>query len=187
MKKLLTIGLALLSLLMFSGCNEAQHKDASRIPQIMMIRIHNNWAEGQQQSVTVIDRGGNLRSQSCYKNGYGDPPDEWVYLSKDGWYEKLLEIYENGEPGIKLSENEAKHIRQNVRNFAAWSGLPVKEYADHTYDYGAKALYGVYLDENGMPCLARLACVGDAMECADSAEARRFVNETGLLKMRTFD
>lgn len=192
MKKFFAVGLALLSILMFSGCKSALREDDSRIPQIMMITVHNNWAWGIEQSVTVIDRDGNRHSQYCNNEKYDykvdHMPDEWIDLKEDGWYEKLLEIAENGKAGVKLSETEAGYIRKNARNFAGWSSLSVKEYVDaHTFDYGVKVLYGIYLDEDSNPCLARLACAGDSMECADSADARKFVNGTGLLRMDGFE
>ncbi len=191
MKRFFAVVLALLSTLMFSGCKSALPEDTSHIPQIMMFTIHNNWAWGIQQSVTVIDRDGNRHSQYCDNEKYDykvdHMPDEWIDLKEDGWYEKLLKIAENGETGAKLSETEAGYIRKNARNFAGWSSLSVKEYIDaHTFDYGVKVLYGIYLDEDGEPSLARLACVGDTMECVDDSDAMKFVNNTGLLSMRKF-
>lgn len=152
-----------------------------------MFTIHNNWAWGIQQSVSVIDRDGKRYSQYCdnekYEYKYDHMPDGWIDLKEDGWYEKLLEIAENGETEEKLSESSASYIRKNVRNFEDWSSLSVKKYKDHTYDFGVKTLYGIYLDKSGKPCLAELACTGDAMECADSPDVVKFVNETGLLEM----
>lgn len=173
----------LLSAMMFSGCGE-RSVDVSKIPQIMMITEHQNYADDISQSITVIDREGNRRSMYCFNTNRADgKPEEWVELSEDGWYEKLLDIAENGEAKEKLSKEDAEYIRQNVMNFEQWSSLPVKEYKDHTYDFGVETLYGIYFDDSGKPCLAELACIGDAMECADSNEVIKFVNKTGLLYM----
>lgn len=192
MKSIIAVIMTLFTILT-SGCGEgnAPPADSPDIPQVMMFTINSNWAWGIQQSVMVIDRYGNCYYQytdnSNYAYNYQKMPDGWIVLDEDGWYEKLLEIAENGEPRGTLSENDAGYFRRNVKNFESWKDLSVKKYPDHTYDYGTEALYGVYLDENGEPRLAWLACVGDSMECLDSAEVRKFVNKTGLLSMRKFD
>lgn len=192
MKSIIAVIMTLFTILT-SGCGEgnAPPADSPDIPQVMMFTMHNNWAWGIQQSVMVIDRDGNCYSSytdnSNYDYNYQKKPDGWIDLKEEGWYEKLLEVIDNGDKKETLPESDAGFIRQNVKNFESWSDLPVKKYNDHTYDYGTSVLYGVYLDANGDPCFAELACVGDAMECADSAEVRKFVNKTGLLSMRKFD
>lgn len=193
MKSIIAVIMTLFTLLT-SGCGTADPADPvdpADVPQVMMFTMHNNWAWGIQQSVMVIDRDGNCYSHytdnSNYAYNYGNKPDGWIDLKEDGWYEKLLEIAENDELGGTLPESDAGYIRQNVGYFESWKDLPVKKYNDHTYDYGTRVLYGIYLDENGNPCFAELACVGDAMECLDSTDAMKFVNKTGLLRMREFD
>lgn len=192
MKSIVAVIMTLFTLLT-SGCGgeSSPPVDPADVPQVMMFTMHNNWAWGIQQSVMVIDRDGNRYSyytdNSNYDYKYHDKPDGWIDLKEDGWYEKLLDILENGESKGTLPGSTAGYIRQNVANFESWKDLPVKKYNDHTYDYGTNVLYGVYLDVNGEPRFSELACVGDAMECLDSKDVRKFVNNTGLLSMRKFD
>lgn len=188
MKTIIAVILVLLPLFHFQYAD--QPVDTSQTPQVMMFTIHNNWAWGIQQSVTVIDRDGNCYSRytdnSNYGYNYGNMPDGWIDLKEDGWYEKLLEISDTGEVENKLSENTASYIRRNVANFESWGSLPMKKYPNGTCDYGTRVLYGIYPDEDGEPCYAELACVGDSFECADSPEARDFVNITGLMRFDGF-
>ena len=189
MKALMAIWFAILQFFSYSDGGTLP-EDPAQIPQIMLVTIHSNYAWGISQNVMVIDRDGNCYSHytdnSNYDYNYANLPDGWVDPSENGWYEKLLEIAENGEPEGTLPENATGYIRQNAANFEGWGSAPVKKYDFYTCDYGVRTLYGVYLNDSGEPCLARLACVGDLTECADSASAARFVNDTGLLDLDGF-
>ena len=189
MKALMAIWFAILQFFSYSGGGTLP-EDPSQIPQVMLVTIHSNYAWGISQNVMVIDRDGNCYSSytnnSNYEYNYGSLPDGWIDLSKDGWYESLLEIAENGKPTGTLPEGAAGYIRNNISNFERWGNAPVKKYGFGTCDYGVTTLYGVYLDDSGEPCLARIACIGDSTECADDRSAVNFVNNTGMLNLDGF-
>lgn len=181
MKRIFAVLLVLAAALTLSACGRTEDSvDVSQLPQIIMVKVHENYAEGAAQSVTVIDRAGNVRSQSCFGD-YVSVPENWVYLSEGGWYDALLEISESGEQPQTLSESTLTLIQRNAQYFSDWSGLPETDYGTQMFDYGEVALYGVYLDGGGEPRLSRLANDGDTPRCKSSGEVRAFVNETGLL------
>lgn len=189
MKSIIAVIIAFFTLISSGSLEKHDPIDPADVPRVMMFTMHNNWAWGIQQSVMVIDSDGKCYSHytdnSNYDYSYGHYPDGWIDLGEDGWYEKLLEIT-NNEPSGKLTSNEVYQIQKNIENFESWGNLPVKDYNDGCFDYGVKTLYGVYFAEGGMG-VAELACVGDAMECKDSKEVRKFVNGTGLLSMKKFN
>lgn len=180
MKKILIILLTLLLTLTISGCGESV--EASRFPEILMIKVHQNSAWGRYQRITVIDRDGKCRSQSVGSDN-GEKPEGWIEFSKaeDGWYDALLEIAENGEQDGDISGERLSFIRENARSFAKWSDLPETVYGGYGKDIGKTALYGVYLDDNGEPRLAELAAAGVLPYCKSSARVRKFVNRVKLL------
>ena len=184
MKKVLIIMLTLLLTLAISGCDEGMESiesvDISQLPEIMMFKVHENYAWGRHQSITVIDRDGKCRSQSVGRND-GEKPEGWVELSEDGWYEDLLVIAEKGERNRSLTENKLGVIRRKAQCFSEWSGLPEKEYETQMFDYGAVTLYGIFYDADGKPQKVRLAGAGDVPRCLDSSDVMRFVNRTELL------
>lgn len=188
MKKVLIVLLTLLMTLAISGCDKGMESiesvDISRpsemIPEIMMIKVHQNYAWGRHQSITVIDRDGKRRSQSVGRND-GEKPEGWVELSEDGWYDALLEIARSGEREGSLAENKVDVILRKAQYFSEWSGLPVKEYETQMFDYGAVTLYGIYYDADGNPQKLMLASAGDVPYCLDSKEVMRFVNKIALL------
>lgn len=182
MRKISYVLLAFAMALILPGCAEKKI-DLSRIPEIMLVKIHVNYAEGQQQTVTVIDREGKCRSSSVSKVGYGEHPEGWVDLSEDDWYARLLDISENGSAGGNLSD--VRSVWQSAERFSDWSALPEKVYDTYSFDYGSDILYGVYY-ENGAPKITELACAGDVPSCKDGAEVRDFVNGTGLLTFYNF-
>ncbi len=176
MKRLFIVLLTILLTLFVSGCDKGESSvDISLLPEIMMIKVHENYAWGRHQSITVIDRDGNQYSQSNDTND-DEKPNGWVELSEEGWYESLLGIAENGESGGTLSANVIGSIHRNAGNFAEWNALPRKDYGEIMMDYGKDALYGVYLDDNGEPRLAWLAEYGDNPYCADNSQVMKFVN-----------
>lgn len=177
MRKILCVLLTLMMALMLSGCSE-EEIDLSRIPEIMLVKIRVNYAWGQDQTVTVIDREGKSRSSSASKVGYGEYPEGWVDLSADDWYARLLDISENGSVGRNFTN--VRSVWRSVESFSDWSKLPEKDYGTQSFDYGSVILYGVYYD-NDVPTITELARAGDVPSCKDSAEVRRFVNGTGLL------
>lgn len=184
MKKVLIVLLTLLLTLAVSGCDEGMESiksvDISQLPEIMMIKVHQNYAWGRHQSITVIDRDGKCHSQSVGSND-GEEPEGWVELSEDGWYDALLEIAKNGEPRGSLTEDAVGFVRRNAQYFSEWSGLPEKEYETQMFDYGADTLYGIFYDADGKPQKVMLASAGDVPYCIESAYVMRFVNRTGLL------
>lgn len=181
MKKVLIVLLTLVLTLIVSGCGkETESVDISQIPEIMMIKVHTNYAWGRHQSVIVIDRDGNCRSQSVGRND-GEKPEGWVEFSEDGWYEDLLEIKENGSSDGALPAKTVESVRKNAKYFAEWSALPVKEYETQMFDYGSVTLYGLYYDADGKPQKVMLANAGDVPHCIESADVMRFVNRSGLL------
>lgn len=179
---------AIVLALMLSGCEDGLEpiesvdisQPAEIIPEIMMIKVDENYAWGRHQSISVIDRDGKCRSQSVGRND-DEKPEGWVELSEDGWYDALLEIAKKGERERSLAENKVDVIQRNMRYFAEWSELPVKEYETQMLDYGAVTLYGIYYDADGKPQKVMLARAGDVPYCLDSKEVKRFVNKIGLL------
>lgn len=181
MKKVLIILLTLLLTLTVSGCDKGTDSvDISQLPEIMMIKVHTNYAWGRHQSIVVIDRDGNCYRQSVGSND-GEEPSGWVEFSEDGWYEDLLGIKENGEPNGSLTADTRGAVQWNAKYFAEWSALSVKEYETQMFDYGSVALYGLYYDADGKPQYVMLATAGDVPYCRESADVMRFVNKTGLL------
>lgn len=184
MKKFLISLLTLVLTLAVSGCDGGMETiesvDISQIPEIMMIRVRQNFAWGRHQSITVIDRDGKCHSQSVGSND-DEKPKGWVELSEDGWYEDLIGIAKNGERDRSLTENKVEIIRRNAQYFSEWSGLPKKEYEVQMFDYGADTLYGIFYDADGKPQKVMLAGAGDVPYCIDSKDVMRFVNRTELL------
>lgn len=181
MKKILIVLCAVTLALMFSGCGEdTVSVDISQLPEIIMIKVHENYAWGRHQSITIIDRDGNCYSQSSDSND-DEKASGWVEFSDDDRYERLLEIAQNGGSGKTLPADTLGVIHQNAQYFAEWSELPIKEYETQMFDYGTVALYGVYYDAAGEPRLAMLANAGDVPHCRESASVKSFVNRTGLL------
>lgn len=185
MKRLFVILCAIVLALTLSGCDKGMEPIESVeisqvVPEIMMIKVHQNYAWGRHQSIIVIDRDGKCRSQSVGRND-GEMPEGWVELSEDGWYDALLGIAENGEPNGRLTEEAVEFVLRNMQYFAEWSELPVKEYETQMFDYGAVTLYGIFYDADGKPQKVMLARAGDVPYCLDSKDVMRFVNRTGLL------
>ncbi len=181
MKKVLLVLLTLFLTLTVSGCDKGTDSvDISQLPEIMMIKVNTNYAWGRHQSIVVIDRDGNCYSQSVNSND-DEKPSGWVEFSEDGWYERLLEIKENGEPNGSLTADTLESVRKNAKYFAEWSALPVKEYETQMFDYGSVTLYGVYFDVGGELRHAMIATAGDVPYCREDAGVMKFVNRTGLL------
>ncbi|MDE6732001.1 MAG: hypothetical protein K2J77_03905, partial [Oscillospiraceae bacterium] len=147
MKRVLIVLLTLLLTFAFTACDDGteiiESADISQLPEIMMIKVHENYAWGRHQSIMVIDRDGKRRSQSVGRND-GEKPEGWVELSEDGWYDALLGIAKNGERDGHLTDNKVDIILRNAQYFSEWSGLPKKEYEQQMFDYGAVTLYGIF-------------------------------------------
>lgn len=191
MKKIFAALFSVLLILM-SGCTAGGNSSEStgsdegdvQIPQIMFLKVYENWAWGKQQDLTVIDSDGKMYTHS-FIGGYGDSSSEddveWVELSADDWYDRLVEIAESGEAVGSLSAVTKNRIRNNVKNFAEWDSLPMKEYPTQSYDYGSNVLCGICFGDDGEPMLVTLAVAGDVPRCRRSLKVKSFVNKLSML------
>lgn len=190
MKKIFAVFFAVLLILM-SGCEVGDNSSEStesevddvEIPQIMFLKVYENLAWGVTQHLTVIDSDGNMFTQ-MFEGGYDRTSEngvEWVALNEEGWYDRLVEIAESGEAAGSLSAVTKNRIRNNVKNFAEWDSLPMKEYPTQMYDYGSDVLLGICFGEDGEPMLVTLAVAGDVPRCRQSLKVKSFVNKLSML------
>ena len=187
MKKIFALLMIFLTVQIATGCTAGSSDDGGET-RIIMLKVHENYAWGRHQDITVIDSGGRCYSSGSHSND-GEKDENWVEFPRNkeedsvdnGWYERILDIVEAEEPDGKISAEKLSLIRENARSFAEWSDLPEKEYGDYMADYGKVILYGVYFDGDGEPRLAELAAAGDSPYCKGGARVRKFVNRLKLL------
>lgn len=182
MKKLFCIISVLVCVLTFSGCvKDEEPADPSKVPQIMMLNMYENWACGETYKLTVYTNTGEVGEMTFYRDprdpDSSEPTPEWASaVDSEDWYERLSEIAGSAEDKSELSEEKLRLALSNALSFCEWNDMPFKESARYAFDAGRNDFYGVYFDENGEPQKTLIATYGDHSECRNNAGCRKFTN-----------
>lgn len=144
---------------------------------ILMAVVYESFSASYQQSVSVLDKDGNIHSASYTEiPGISGSMSENFSFDSQNWYEKLIEIKQL-ENEDELQGDTVENVRKFINNIYNYTSCSLKSYQNVTTDYGVQYLYGIYHDENNVPQYVLLCSYGDYTTCIDNSDVTMFVNE----------